>query len=74
MKNDNLMLTKPSGTVYWRRLWLRICRHWQVYVFLFLPVAFILLFHYYPMTGIQLAFKQFDFKKGIWCLGREKVA
>ena len=66
MKNDNLMLTKPSGAVYWRRLWLRICRHWQVYVFLFLPVAFILLFHYYPMTGIQLAFKQFDFKKGIW--------
>jgi putative aldouronate transport system permease protein len=44
----------------------RIVRHWQIYVFLFLPIAYLLVFAYYPMTGIQLAFKQFNYKLGIW--------
>jgi putative aldouronate transport system permease protein len=48
------------------RLWTRICRHWQAYVFLLVPVVYLLVFHYYPMTGIQLAFKDFIYKKGIW--------
>lgn len=48
------------------KLWTRICRHWQIYVFLILPIAYLLIFCYYPMTGIQLAFKVFDMKKGIW--------
>jgi putative aldouronate transport system permease protein len=53
---------QPSGG----KLWLRIRRHWQVYVFLFVPIVYLLIFHYYPMTGIQLAFKDFIYKKGIW--------
>lgn len=44
----------------------RIARHWQVYVFLIVPLAYLLVFHYYPMTGIQLAFKEFVYRKGIW--------
>ncbi len=43
-----------------------IKRHWQLYLFLLLPTVYILIFNYYPMTGIQLAFKKFDYKLGIW--------
>lgn len=54
-------IARPHGG-----LWLRILRHWQVYVFLLVPLAYLLVFHYYPMTGIQLAFKEFIYRKGIW--------
>jgi putative aldouronate transport system permease protein len=40
--------------------------HWQLYVFLLVPVAYIVLFAYVPMAGLQLAFKKFDLRGGIW--------
>ena len=40
--------------------------YWQLYLFLLLPLAYILIFSYYPMTGVQIAFKKFDYKLGIW--------
>lgn len=47
-------------------LWNRVKNSWQLYVFLIIPVLYIVIFHYYPMTGLQLAFKKFDFRLGIW--------
>ena len=44
----------------------RICNSWRLYVFLLLPVLYILIFKYYPMAGLQLAFKDFDYRLGIW--------
>ena len=40
--------------------------YWQLYVFLILPVAYILIFQYWPMFGLQIAFKKFSITKGIW--------
>jgi putative aldouronate transport system permease protein len=65
MKDPSLMTARLAGGRR-EKLWLRIRRHWQVYLFLLLPVVYLLIFAYYPMTGIQLAFKTFDYKKGIW--------
>jgi putative aldouronate transport system permease protein len=48
------------------RLKKRYRPYWQLYVFLLLPVAYILLFAYVPMAGLQLAFKKFDLRGGIW--------
>ena len=48
------------------RLQRRYARYWQLYVFLLIPVAYILIFSYYPMLGLQIAFKKFNFKGGIW--------
>ncbi len=45
-----------------RRIWGR----WQLYVFLVIPVIYIILFNYVPMLGIQLAFKKFNARLGIW--------
>lgn len=40
--------------------------YWQLYVFLLLPVIYILVFAYWPMFGLQIAFKKFTIVKGIW--------
>ncbi|HOX31405.1 MAG TPA: ABC transporter permease subunit [Spirochaetales bacterium] len=40
-------------------------RHWQLYLILLLPLAYVALFNYLPMYGAQLAFKRFSASKGI---------
>ncbi len=49
-----------------RPLSMRIRSNWQLYLFLILPLAYLLIFCYYPMTGLQLAFKKFQANLGIW--------
>jgi putative aldouronate transport system permease protein len=51
--------------------WRQIKRSWQLYVFLALPVAWLLVFMYYPMYGAQIAFR--DFLPGRTILGSEWV-
>lgn len=48
------------------RLRKRYVKYWQLYVFLLLPVVYILIFQYYPMLGLQIAFKKFNFRGGVW--------
>lgn len=52
-------------------VWRQIKRSWQLYVFLALPVAWLLIFMYYPMYGAQIAFR--DFLPGRTILGSEWV-
>lgn len=40
--------------------------NWQLYVLLLPSAVFIALFAYVPMAGIQIAFKTYDFAKGVW--------
>ncbi len=49
-----------------RRDKLRLGRYWQLYLLLLLPVVYLVIFAYYPMTGIQLAFKKYSAPVGIW--------
>ncbi len=48
------------------RFCLAVKRYWQLYLLLLIPIIYILVFHYYPMLGLQLAFKKFNAKEGIW--------
>jgi multiple sugar transport system permease protein/putative aldouronate transport system permease protein len=48
------------------RTLLNIARRWQLYVILFLPLLYIIVFHYVPMVGAQIAFRDFTPKGGIW--------
>ena len=41
-------------------------RYWPLYAMLALPMAFCLLFKYWPMTGLVMAFKDFGMIEGIW--------
>lgn len=44
----------------------RMRKYWRLYVLLALPLMYLAIFKYYPMFGVQLAFKRFDAAKGIW--------
>lgn len=40
--------------------------HWQLFVLLALPVAYLIIFNYIPMYGAQIAFRNFKINDGIW--------
>lgn len=42
-----------------------IARNWELYLFLIPTIAYFLIFRYYPMYGIQIAFRNFKSTKGI---------
>lgn len=48
------------------RLLNQMARRWQLYLILLLPLAYIIIFHYYPMVGAQIAFRDFTPRGGIW--------
>lgn len=43
-----------------------ILKNWDLYVIMIIPMALLLVFSYYPMLGLQIAFKDFSPAKGIW--------
>ena len=49
-----------------RSLMIGIKRHWQMYVFALFPFAYLVIFKYVPMVGIQIAFKDFTMAGGIY--------
>jgi putative aldouronate transport system permease protein len=49
-------VAKPGSL---REAWRQIRRGWQLYLLLLLPVAWLLIFMYYPMYGAQIAFRDF---------------
>ena len=44
----------------------RVLSHWQLIALLSLPLAWYIIFCYVPMFGVQLAFKNYKVKLGIW--------
>ncbi|WP_020614866.1 ABC transporter permease [Paenibacillus daejeonensis] len=62
-KADTVSATriKPSrGFSYYLR------RDWQLYALLLVPLSFVLLFKYAPMSGLMLAFKDYKIARGFW--------
>lgn len=54
---------KPTGAG--PRMRRHLSRQWQLWVMLIPAIGFTALFAYGPMYGIQLAFREFDFTKGL---------
>ncbi|WP_331713720.1 ABC transporter permease [Lentibacillus sp. JNUCC-1] len=44
----------------------RIIQNWQLYILILPAFLYFLIFHYFPMYGIQIAFKDFMPAAGIW--------
>lgn len=44
----------------------QILARWQLYLFLIIPIIYIIVFAYTPMSGLVIAFKKYDFTKGMW--------
>ena len=53
-----------------RRLKKILC-NWQLYLFLLPAIAYFLIFRYYPMLGLQIAFKKYKANVGMWASPRE---
>ena len=43
----------------------QVRKHWQLYVLLFLPLLYLVVFQYWPMYGVQIAFRNFNAADGI---------
>ena len=43
-----------------------IKRHWQLYLIILLPIIYLIVFKYMPIIGSQIAFREYNFKGGIW--------
>ena len=43
-----------------------IKRHWQLYAVIALPMAFLVTFNYWPMIGVQVAFRDYNPIQGVW--------
>ena len=61
-KADAASLGRPKK----RKLSQRIADNWQMYVFLALPLIWLLVFKYQPMYGTIIAFKKYNIRKGIF--------
>jgi putative aldouronate transport system permease protein len=44
----------------------KVSRHWQLYILLLLPLAWLFTFKYAPMYGLQIAFKDYKIRAGFW--------
>ena len=51
-------LKKPLGR--------RLADNWQLYLLLLIPVALTVIYKYWPMYGIQIAFRDYKASRGIW--------
>lgn len=49
-----------------RKLFKQIHKGRQLYLLLALPLIYLIIFAYIPMAGVQIAFKNYTFKGGIW--------
>lgn len=50
----------------WKKTIDKITRNWVLYLFLLPTFAYLLIFNYWPMYGVQIAFRNFKPTKGIW--------
>lgn len=46
--------------------WYTLRKRWQLNLFMLLPLAYLLIFCYYPMLGAQIAFRNYTATGGIW--------
>ena len=59
---------KPSGESNFLKKYAfkKIKRNYELYLFILPALIYFLLFHYGPLYGLQIAFKDFNAVKGIW--------
>ena len=51
--------------------WVRFRRDWQLHLLIWVPLIYLFIFHYWPMYGVQIAFRDYRARDGI--MGSEWV-
>jgi len=57
--------SKTARVHHGKSIWKRAAENWQMYVFLLLPIIWLLIFKYQPMYGAQIAFRKYSVRLGI---------
>ena len=65
MKKQKTKVVAPQNKVSFKSY---IKRYWQLYALLFLPMLYLVIFKYVPMSYIQIAFKKFKINRSIWAM------
>jgi len=60
MQKEKVRIKKKKGLLK------EVVKHWELYLFLLIPLAHLIIFEYVPMYGAQIAFRNFNFRDGIW--------
>lgn len=63
LKNETALKTRKTDN---RRMTFYFRRDWQLYLLLIIPLSFVLVFKYAPMSGLMLAFKDYKIARGFW--------
>lgn len=63
---DDGVVVKARKTASSRKRWQRILVNYELYLFMLPAILYVLLFKYWPLYGLQLAFKDFIAVHGIW--------
>ena len=59
------MSTQPSAGLM-KRFRRKVLSNWMLYLFVLPTLAYIVIFHYLPLYGIQIAFRNYKPARGIW--------
>ena len=62
VKRQQTMAKSKSSRKRWQKVW----RNWELYLFIAPAFLYFLIFHYGPMYGIQIAFKNYNPARGIF--------
>ena len=60
------MYVEGRDVMFWTKVKRDFKRNWTAYVFAIPVIAYYLVFHYKPMVGVVIAFKDFRPAIGIW--------
>lgn len=58
-----LAVKQQSGL---QQFFVRVRKNWQLHLLIALPILYIIVFNYVPMYGLQIAFRDFKPRAGIW--------
>ena len=49
-----------------QKFWMTFIKNWQLHLMILLPFAYLAIFHYGPMYGLQIGFRDYSARGGIW--------
>lgn len=60
-------MRQPQGkTLVKKSRWVLALRHWQLYLLVLIPMITVFIFHYIPLAGVQIAFRDYTAKGGFF--------
>ena len=66
MTAKTLLAAKRAGRGLRKSGWKSVLKNWELYIFVLPTMAYFIMFHYFPLYGLQIAFRDYTPSSGIW--------